>query len=70
MYFFRSMAVKVTATSHVLNGTDGSFVTVSNSAKFTLPNAGGMGTTLFYTLGGILVVAAVVLLVTKKRMGA
>ena len=27
-----------------------------------------MGTTIFYILGSILVVAAVVLLVTKKRM--
>ena len=27
-----------------------------------------MGTTLIYALGGILVLAAVVLLVTKKRM--
>ena len=29
-----------------------------------------MGTTLFYVLGGVLVVGAVVLLITKKRMGA
>ncbi|MDD6441331.1 MAG: LPXTG cell wall anchor domain-containing protein, partial [bacterium] len=34
-----------------------------------LPSTGGMGTTIFYVLGSILVLAAVVLLVTKKRMG-
>ena len=62
------VAVKVTATSHVLNGTDGSFVTVSNSAKFTLPNAGGMGTTLF-TVGGtsLLLLGAVVLMLAQKK---
>lgn len=33
-----------------------------------LPNTGGMGTKLFYGVGGVLVVGAVILLVTKKRM--
>jgi len=33
-----------------------------------LPETGGMGTKIFYGLGGILVVGAVILLVTKKRM--
>ena len=35
----------------------------------TLPSTGGMGTTLFYIGGGILVLAAV-LLITKRRMSA
>ena len=43
---------------------------VENNSGATLPETGGMGTTLFYVLGGILVVGAVVLLVTKKRMSA
>ena len=34
----------------------------------TLPSTGGIGTTLFYVVGGGLRVAAIVLLVTKKRM--
>ena len=34
----------------------------------TLPSTGGIGTTLFYVIGGGLMVAAIVLLVTKKRM--
>ncbi len=43
---------------------------VENSTGTELPETGGIGTTIFYTVGGLLVLAAVVLLVTKKRMGA
>lgn len=43
---------------------------VENETGAILPSTGGMGTTLFYVLGGVLVVGAVVLLVTKKRMSA
>lgn len=45
-------------------------ITIANNKGSTLPETGGMGTTLFYVLGGILVVAAIVLLVTKKRMNS
>lgn len=41
---------------------------VINKQGSTLPETGGMGTTLFYIVGSIMVVAAGVLLVTKKRM--
>ena len=41
-----------------------------NKPGATLPETGGVGTTLFYVFGSIMVLAAVVLLVTKKRMGA
>ena len=43
-------------------------VTITNLAGDVLPATGGMGTTIFYALGGTLVVAAAVLLITKKRM--
>ena len=43
-------------------------VPVFNQAGIELPSTGGMGTTLFYVIGGGLMVAAIVLLVTKKRM--
>ena len=44
-------------------------VAVYNDGVFsTGSGVGGMGTTLFYILGGVLVLGAVVLLVTKKRM--
>lgn len=43
-------------------------VTVKNFSGVELPGTGGIGTTIFYTLGGLLAVGAVVLLVTKKRV--
>lgn len=42
---------------------------VVNKAGSVLPSTGGIGTTIFYIVGAILVVAAGVLLITKKRMG-
>ena len=42
--------------------------TVVNKSGSELPSTGGIGTTIFYVLGGVLVLAAVVLLVTNKRM--
>lgn len=41
---------------------------VENNSGFELPSTGGIGTTIFYVAGGIMVVGAAVLLVTKKRM--
>ncbi len=50
---------------------DGSLSTdVVNNSGTQLPSTGGIGTTIFYILGSILVVGAIVLLVTKKRMSA
>lgn len=43
-------------------------VTVKNFSGVELPGTGGIGTTIFYTLGGLLAVGAAVFLVTKKRM--
>lgn len=42
--------------------------TVENNQGIVLPSTGGMGTTLFYVVGGVLVAFAGVLLITKKRM--
>ncbi len=42
---------------------------IVNNKGTELPSTGGMGTTLFYALGGVLAVGAAVLLVVKKRMG-
>ncbi len=41
---------------------------VENDTGAQMPETGGIGTTIFYTLGGLMVVAAGVLLVTKRRM--
>ena len=43
-------------------------ITIVNQVGTELPSTGGIGTTVFYIVGGILVLAAIVLLVTKKRM--
>lgn len=43
-------------------------IDVVNQTGLELPSTGGMGTTIFYTLGGVLVVGAAILLVTKKRV--
>ena len=45
-------------------------VKVLNSAGTQLPSTGGIGTTLFYVIGGGLMAVAAVLLVTKKRMNS
>ena len=41
---------------------------VQNNAGSVLPSTGGMGTTILYTVGAILVIGAVVLLITRRRM--
>lgn len=49
--------------------SDGSLTTdVLNQSGTQLPSTGGIGTTIFYVVGGVLVLAAIILLVTKKRM--
>ena len=44
--------------------------TIENIKGTLLPETGGIGTTIFYIVGGVLVVGAVVLLITKRRAGA
>ena len=41
---------------------------VENKSGTEMPSTGGMGTTLFYVIGGLVALSAAVLLVTKKRM--
>lgn len=45
-------------------------LTIDNFKGNVLPSTGGIGTTMFYIVGGILFVGAIVLLVSKKRMGS
>lgn len=42
--------------------------TIENKQGSTLPETGGMGTTIFYVLGTILVLGAAIMLIAKKRM--
>lgn len=43
---------------------------VINNAGATLPETGGVGTTIFYIIGSILVLGAGIVLVTRRRMSA
>ena len=52
------------------NTTDVAKVEIENKSGTELPSTGGIGTTIFYVLGSILVIGAVVLLIAKKRMSA
>ncbi len=63
--------INVTANGKTGSVNNGSVkVTVENNQGSTLPSTGGMGTTIFYVVGSILVLGAAILLITKKRMSA
>jgi LPXTG-motif cell wall-anchored protein len=51
-------------------GIDASSGKIKNTKGVELPSTGGIGTTLFYIIGAILVVGAGILLVTRRRMSA
>ncbi|MCD7854296.1 MAG: isopeptide-forming domain-containing fimbrial protein [Clostridiales bacterium] len=57
-----------TITFTVDTSTAGISTNIANYKGTELPETGGMGTKIFYTLGGILVVCAGVLLIVKRRM--
>ena len=66
-------AVKVTISDQgaiTVNGDaiEGTTVSVLNNTGAELPSTGGIGTTVFYVVGALLVVCAGVLLITRKRM--
>ena len=44
--------------------------TVINKSGSVLPSTGGIGTTIFYIVGGILVIGAGIVLITRRRMDA
>lgn len=53
------------------NKTSGEVSTdVVNTSGSILPSTGGMGTTVFYLLGGVLVIGAGVVLFTRRRVDA
>ena len=52
----------------IVNAENALVVEVPNNTGAELPSTGGIGTTIFYVVGGILVVGAAVVLTTRKRM--
>ncbi|MEE1218655.1 MAG: isopeptide-forming domain-containing fimbrial protein [Ruminococcus sp.] len=57
----------LTAT-YKINGKAPATIEVENKAGGLFPETGGMGTTIFYTVGAVLMIAAVGIFVSKKRM--
>ena len=51
-------------------GTDANSGKLKNTQGVELPSTGGIGTTLFYVIGSILVIGAGIVLVTRRRMSA
>ena len=62
-----TVAHTVTVTIDELAATP---VVVLNKTGAELPSTGGIGTTIFYTVGAILVLGAGIVLVSKRRMNA
>ena len=63
--------VPVDGTDHFENGdaeTGAVKVEVENNSGAALPETGGVGTTMFYVIGAILVIGAGVVLVSRRRM--
>ena len=67
-----TVSVEGADMTHTLkqDATDVAEVGIENNSGTELPETGGIGTTIFYVLGSILVIGAAVLLITKKRMNA
>ncbi len=71
---YKDLSAEITINNNTANFTEGKDNNgvlegkITNASGATLPETGGTGTTIFYVVGGLLTVGAVVLLVTKKRM--
>ena len=53
-----------------LDDLDADALVIENQKGTLLPSTGGIGTTIFYVIGAILVIGAGVVLVTRRRMNA
>ncbi len=64
------LAVTADGENGTINENKGvASITIANNQGSTLPETGGMGTTVFYVVGGVIVAGVLVLLVAKRRMG-
>ena len=74
-YYLRELSAPagynlVVEDPQVIPEADGStIVEVPNGSGSILPSTGGIGTTIFYIVGGMFIGVAAVLLITNKRMG-
>ena len=68
----QDVEVKITGATKAEDSATLTYTTVvaeiNNQSGTELPSTGGMGTTVFYILGSVLVLGAAVVLVTRKRM--
>ena len=65
----KNFKIEGTAPAGVVLKDDGTIeVTVVNKSGSTLPSTGGIGTSIFSIGGSVLVLAAAILLITKRRM--
>ena len=62
-----NLSATTNGTTNV-NGSNAEKIEVVNSKGPVMPETGGMGTTIFYTAGGLLTAGAGVMLLTKKRL--
>lgn len=51
-----------------LSELDAAALEVENNAGTEMPSTGGIGTTIFYVVGGVMVAGAAIFLLTKRRM--
>lgn len=56
--------------SYKINNADPATIEVENKTGGLLPETGGIGTTIFYVVGALLMVAAIIVLISKKRMSS
>lgn len=65
---FTKLSVKADGVAGTVDEKKGiGSITIANNKGSSLPSTGGIGTTMFYVGGGVLVAGAGVILITKKR---
>lgn len=66
---YNELTARVQVTVSADTAAVGVDLTVANNQGTQLPSTGGIGTTIFYIAGGVLVLAAIIVLIAKRRAG-